>query len=228
MKLLPKQLINTDKATERKKEIDEGLALARKVDTLRELKATEEQELLKWRESSLKTIQYEIDQFLEKRESLKEENMHAHEVNEALKKPLASEWSRLNSEKDSFQSEKELFRQNQILLAEDRKSIEIDKIKVSTLIAKATKNENDTEKAKIEAVSLKELAQREYEIAKSEHDIQTDTHEKKMSDLEMSINEYKIATITANRETQQAKDHEADLIIRENDLARRLKRLQGL
>lgn len=228
MKLLPKQLINTAKATERKKEIDEGLALARKVDALRELKATEEQELLKWRENSLKTIQYEIRQFIEERNSLKEENIHARKINDDLTKPLTSEWTRINSEKESLRLDRESFNKERFQLEEERNAVDLDRKKVTLLINTAEKNESDTQKAKDDAVSLRDLAQREHEMAKSEHDAQTEAHENEMLDLKTSINQYNIATNTAKREIQQAKDHEEDLIIRENDLARRLKRLQGL
>lgn len=73
MKLLSKIEINTLKSVERKKEIDEGVKLAKKVDTLREVASKEESNLRKFRIETLAIIQSEINLKIKERDSLLEE-----------------------------------------------------------------------------------------------------------------------------------------------------------
>lgn len=60
MRLLHKQDIDTSKADERKREIDEAVKLARKIDFLRKTLADEEARLYRWRDETMKTILEEI------------------------------------------------------------------------------------------------------------------------------------------------------------------------
>ena len=64
MRILEKQQINTLKAIEKKREVDEGLKLAHSVDALRETKAKEENNLRQFRDKSLETIKADIDSLL--------------------------------------------------------------------------------------------------------------------------------------------------------------------
>lgn len=84
MKLLPKKEIDTQKAKERKMQIDEGMALAKSVDKLREAKLNEEKSLREWREGNIKKVRYEIDQFIEERDKLEQQNNEARQVRDIL------------------------------------------------------------------------------------------------------------------------------------------------
>lgn len=70
MKLLTKQELTERKAEEQRREIDEGLKIARQVDRLRETKAEEEASLLRFRTESIKKIQSEITELGAKRDDL--------------------------------------------------------------------------------------------------------------------------------------------------------------
>ena len=59
MRLLSRQEVDAAKAQERKREIDEGLKLARRVDSLREVQAQEEASLEKFRVETLRRIHIE-------------------------------------------------------------------------------------------------------------------------------------------------------------------------
>lgn len=72
-KLLKKEDIQQDYALERKLQIDEGMKLATKIDTLRKTLATEEERLRIFRESTLKAIQAEIDPLILKKQQLEQE-----------------------------------------------------------------------------------------------------------------------------------------------------------
>lgn len=72
-KLLPKQEFAQLKSEERKREIDEGIKLAEKVDLLRETAAQEGANLAKFRIESLKVIKEEIDKLISEKDILKKE-----------------------------------------------------------------------------------------------------------------------------------------------------------
>lgn len=70
MKLLKKSEIAKAQAEDKRREIEEGLRISRKVDALRELWASEEQAFEKWRTKILE----EIKELSEKRDALKKED----------------------------------------------------------------------------------------------------------------------------------------------------------
>lgn len=73
MRLLPKQEVNLRQAQQKKAEIDEGLKLARRIDSLREIAAQEEASLASFRSSTLKTIQEDIKKVENERNAVKKE-----------------------------------------------------------------------------------------------------------------------------------------------------------
>lgn len=70
MKLLKRREINVIQAKERKSQIDEGMALARKVDDIRQLLVREEQNLDTFRNKTLKIVQDEISALLLRKKNL--------------------------------------------------------------------------------------------------------------------------------------------------------------
>lgn len=106
MKLLDKKVIDSQKALERKIEIDEGVKLAKKVDTLRETIATEEKRLADFRIESLKTIQTEIRSYTDKRDTLANEIKSLEKIRIELQKPLDKEWDRVNKTREQVELEK--------------------------------------------------------------------------------------------------------------------------
>lgn len=60
MRLLPKAEINVRQAQQKRAEIDEGVKLAKRVDTLREITAQEEASLASFRHTTLKAIAEEV------------------------------------------------------------------------------------------------------------------------------------------------------------------------
>jgi len=94
-RLLDKRTINTSVANEKKQLIETGLKLARSVDALRETKVEEEGRLDTFRKETIKVVQQEIDQFIAKRESLREEVRKAEEELKVLKLPLNPEWEKI-------------------------------------------------------------------------------------------------------------------------------------
>jgi hypothetical protein len=101
MKLLEKNEISKIKGIERKMEIDEGIKLAKRVDTLRELSAKEQTSLSKFRDESLKQIRIEIDSLITERNNLILENKELEKKNNALRRKIGhalEEISNLNKQ----------------------------------------------------------------------------------------------------------------------------------
>lgn len=87
--ILPKKT-DLDKARviERKNFIDEGIALAKRVDELRRMKADEEKRLLEWQEGTRKVVQKEIDTLVSKRDEVKREIIEEENRLNSLKEKL--------------------------------------------------------------------------------------------------------------------------------------------
>lgn len=149
MKLRDKKDVITQKANERKKEIDEGMKLAKNVDILRETVAKEQSNLRKFREESLKLIQLEIDSYSEEKKKLKRDvEALKEQKNNLIDIPIAAEWKKieeknrylndreivLNTQKDELnQKEKELVQRKKTINIEDSKSVRMKKDAENTL-----------------------------------------------------------------------------------------------
>ena len=107
MKLLKKSVLNNEMATQRKQQIDEGISLAQKIDTLRQtlgrLESQHSAFLSKVKtdlENTTSDLQREID-------SKRAEIDELEKQREQLLKPLDVEWEKLEKEKTLVQSLKE-------------------------------------------------------------------------------------------------------------------------
>jgi chromosome segregation ATPase len=73
MKLLDKTTIVTLKGIERRKEVEEGAKLAKKVDLLRQTVASEETKLAKFRVESLAKLKEDIDGLISQKKQIQAE-----------------------------------------------------------------------------------------------------------------------------------------------------------
>lgn len=102
MRLLSKTEINKAKSIDRQREVDEGLKLAKRVDSLREIISSEESSLEKFRVETLSKIQEDIDAEITKRNYLKREVQELQKDKIEALKPLTLEWETLRIEQESF------------------------------------------------------------------------------------------------------------------------------
>ncbi len=72
MQLLPKKQVNIEAATLRRQQIDQGLSLAKKVDSVRESLAEEETRLTQFRTETIARVQIEIDAKIRERDTLED------------------------------------------------------------------------------------------------------------------------------------------------------------
>lgn len=226
--ILPKKTdLDKARAIERKMQIDEGLVLAKSVDELRRMRLDLERNFEEYRVTESKKIQSEIDKLTEEKEILTRENIQAKQLRDELKKPLDNEWIEVRKEKDKLITER-----NELFLDRERFKAEVGEhekeyIKITQNIEKTKQNEKDSEKAKNNSIHLESLAQKEYEQARNEREKHLADYERKISQVNKRIQEYDVALKTIDIREKQVQEKESELIIREQDLARRIKYLQG-
>lgn len=101
MKLLQKSEIDAAKVADKKREIDEGTKLAKRIDSLREIAAQEETALAKFRSETLKNLNDEIVPKVAERDSLDGQIKTRKDELIELQKPLDSKWEEIkNREKE--------------------------------------------------------------------------------------------------------------------------------
>lgn len=132
IKLLQKQEINRLQAQEKSFAIEEGVKLAKRVDTLREIAAQEEASLASFRASTVKAIQEEIKKAENERDEAFRDAKNARDEIENSKKALAETETRL------IQYESDL--QNREIVLQKRTSA-LDTLAIKT---EKTKKENDS------------------------------------------------------------------------------------
>lgn len=227
MKLLPKKAdIDKSEAQERKRLIDDGLNLAKKVDALREARLTEEKSLFEWRDNTMKVVRKEIDDYITVRDNLKVQTEEAEVYRKKLLEPLDDAWIEVNTEKEIILEEKKNISLSKEALKVQTHKIKEEMEKVSALVSKIKLKENEIEKSKQKITALKEMAQREYEIAHEERITQKENHEKEISKVFEKQKEYENGIKIYEAYKKQVEEKESDLIIRENHLATQQKALQ--
>ena len=70
-RLLDKRTVNAELATERKRQIEQGVELAKRIDLLRATLLEEQEKLERFRTETVRAVQIEIDQLIRKRDLLK-------------------------------------------------------------------------------------------------------------------------------------------------------------
>lgn len=138
MKLLAKKEINVLKAKEQRLVQDEGLKLAKRVDSLREIASEEEQSLKQFRENTVAVINKEIVEQTQIRDSLKFEVSKLQEEKELALKPIVDEIDELE--------------QQRRLLLQERQRVDYRLVQASRHeeYVKSLEKENTDEKQRIE------------------------------------------------------------------------------
>lgn len=226
MKLLDKKSVNTLKQKERKAEIDEGITLAKDIETLRALRLEEEKNLIDYRNRAIGEIQSEVNTLLSTKEALEGECKSLQTTRTLLLEPLDIEWAELDKAKQQIiQDKHQVYLAGEQLKIEERKDKETKK-SILLSITKARKIEKDANKLFGEAITFKENAENEYEMAKSEHDIQTKEYGVRLDEIELLKQTYQNGINVNKMEEDKLKEWEDEIIIREQDLARRSKVLE--
>lgn len=106
MHLFEKREIDRLKSKERQQEIDQGITLARRVDSLRETAAVEESNLVKFREKTVAELHEQIKPLQEHKDVLTGEVQDLERRAKNARIPLDAEWEKLKEEKIAFSKER--------------------------------------------------------------------------------------------------------------------------
>ena len=102
MRLMPKSKVSQANAVAKKKDIDEGVKLAKRIDGLRETLADEEQSLDKFRVAQIEGIKAETAPLEEYLGGLKKEIEELERTRAQLLIPLDEEWDKVNKLKEEL------------------------------------------------------------------------------------------------------------------------------
>jgi len=214
------------KQSERKSLIDDGLSLAKRVDALREQRLQMEVSLETWRKETVSAIQSDIDNLINEKETTKQEVYNAKIQRDKLQEPLDSEWIKLNKEKEVvYKDRNELFLDRERFVEEVGK-LDEEREDFKQFAVKIKQNETDSLTTKSQADNFRRMAQSEYDIAHTERETQAKEYETKLQAINQRAKEYEVGIQTIEVRESQVKDKESELLVRENDVARRIKILQ--
>lgn len=165
IKLLAKSAISKLQAADKQREVDEGLKLARRVDTLREVVSQEDASLQKFRSETLSAIQAEITDHTTKRDALKNEVVGLETRRAAALEPLASQIQEIKDNKTRLSFyEDELDEKSKVLYAREGDSDERER-EIAEREKQTTYAHIDAQERLQKADTLKNEAERTNSIA---------------------------------------------------------------
>ncbi len=198
MRLLEKHELDQQKAQERKREIDEGAKLAKKVDELRKLEAQERANLTAWRNATLEDIKREIDASIRERDGLKDTVARLRDEQAKLRVPLDKEWENIKAEKESLGTLKQDLHLQEASLASRQNTLG------------KSERENEIEKGRIadfKHMASQKLAQAEQSLTVA-HEEAADMRNKAQAMLSMS--EVRAHEIDSRELTVAARERDVD------------------
>lgn len=219
MKLLVKSDIAKAKSVERQQEIQEGLKLAKRVDTLREVAAAEEASLAKWRTETVKLIQDEITSFAAKRDELQKQVSKLEADMVATMEPLDKRWI-MYVQTEKAHIEKERIHNHDEAIRNERWATGLEEIG-----EELDARENALNRERIEVSNLRTLAVNERQEAgqvlfaarRAASDIEEDIGKRDQESLERKevVTEFEKGVVARSNELDT---REKDLEKRETDV----------
>jgi len=190
MKLLKKQQINERVNLERKNVIDSGVFLAKKVDALREELLTLQKTRDEFIAGSQQVINDSLSSLQQKQDSLSKEIKELEAKRKELLKPLDEEWAKVNESMESVVNLRTELLAKEFLLNERETQIKKTENEISKLAEQTRYKESEAEKARNDTFTLRDLAQKEYEIAKENTLSNSALEEQKLKELSIKISTY--------------------------------------
>lgn len=206
MKLLPKSKIHEAKAAAKKQQIDQGVQLAKRVDTVRETLSEEENNLERFRRESIARIHEETRIAGEERDTAIKERDAARSARDIALRPLTEEKK---------------------LLAQEKQEIAGTRLVADALLASAQKEDLEVrQKNKDASDTLKRIALQEH--AAREALIAADEAEKKAQNALFVAEEiHKNATLLAEKMDTELLHRDEAMAMKENGLILREEHLKA-
>lgn len=225
-KLLDKKLVNAELANQKKQQIDSGIMLAKKVDVVREMHQTEEQNLEIFRKETITRVQQEIDALIHKRDVVKKEIQEREKELKFLKIPLDAEWENLKASYLKYSDQVNLLEAAKETVALQigentmtARELEIEKGRVQEMKRitqeKLFHAEDDLSRAREESAKMRNMAQSVLSSAELREQL-----------VIQRENDFKITVEHTNSEKQQIEKDKIDLAKREKVLKDRYATLE--
>ena len=219
MRLLTKSDIDQKKAIEVRQAREEGLKLARRVDSLREVQAQEEKSLQKFRAETLATIHEETKEAAEKRDTLKAECQALEDARRNALRPLTEELAHIEREKTALRREKETQDVRHKALETREKGVAASENSASLELSRAF----DERRRATEFLAEAEFHARESRLAHAETEAIRDSVREMKRDVENDLR-IRDTALAAQERSQQLRSQSLDK--RESNLAVEWKKLE--
>jgi hypothetical protein len=210
IRLLKKSEIEKLKSSEKQKDFQEGIKLAKQVDTLRELAVEEEKNLEKFRTNNVALIQKDINSKIAERDNLDRDIARKREEWKQLLEPLDRQWPLyVKTEKGKIDSETYRLNQENARLA---KISEQNRIFSEDLIQKENILEikdRELTQMRIVSVNMKEEAENILNEAKTNANSIVNTADKTLKSAEKKFREAEIkeqSILDREKELEKEKD----------------------
>lgn len=141
MKLLTKSAAALQKTVQRQSEIDSGVSIARKVDTLRQTLASLEQQQQIFIEGQKKSIEDATRELFEKKHDLESEIRTLEEHRKELLKPLDDAWNEVRLKQDSLEIERSDLKNEKVIVEEKRHELDTKLNEVQSTLIRIKTNE---------------------------------------------------------------------------------------
>lgn len=232
--LLPKKLVNIELAAQKKQQIDQGIALAKKVDVVRETLIEEENRLERFRKETIAKVQGEIDARIHERDKLNEEVRRRKEELNLLQMPLDKQWEEANAAR-------EICRVKEVELKEFENLLLLKELEVETNLKETSNKLHHIELRELQTEEKDEQAEKYLIYAREESAKMRNLAQETLTSTELREkiviqreDTYQSVVEAIERRESELREKEADIIRREKVLAdryatlsREIKRLQN-
>lgn len=218
MKLQDKKTISSEKSIERKHEVEEGIKLAKSIDSLRETLAKEQENLRKFRDESLKSIKSEIGLLQDEKKEIADQVAQLKEERLKAQAPidLTNEWNKVESLKQELQQRETNVISREILVQNLEK-------REKNVIEKEKEAEKYLEAARVSYTKTDGLRS-EMERRKKESDETINDRIKSLDEKENNL--LSRETLVGQQMSQVTKDKN-DLLIKGTDLIERESKVES-
>lgn len=214
MRLLTKNEITKIRTDERKLEIDEGMKLANKVDTLRRTVLEEEAKITKFRDENIKQLREEITDGVEEKGELLAEIEALKAQKAILLEPLDAKWEKVEEQER--------------LLIELQESLNEQSLNIGYLQSETEKQLTEANLDRERAAEQRSLAEKELLAAQIDHENSEAVFGLAEAEKDQLVKEYenKFSALVARENELAAK--ERDIAATEELLATRQRNLNAL
>ncbi len=214
--ILPTKIdVNKAQANQRKIEIDNGVALARQIDSLRSTFAQERVAHEMWKKSSIDELNRQMEGLQDGIDAKKREIIELDEQRRKLLEPLDKEWENVNVEKESIKEAKQELFLDQERHKEYAKVWSAKRNEIIEVIKDVKRYEEKTKTILISAKELEEVKRKDSEEIARERQQQEAYYQARRQSLDAEHREYEVALKTIELREKQVEEKESELLERE-------------